>query len=163
MSVGYATIYGDMCGGLNPIGDIYKTEVFDLSRFYNKLHGKEMILNSIIDRPPSAELRPDQKDEDSLPPYPVLDCILKSLLENTVDENLREAFKKYTTGPDGELTLIKRIVSLVENAEFKRKQAAPIVRCQKISFGFGRNMPIVQKFSKTNLDVIAETIQDKLR
>jgi NAD+ synthase (glutamine-hydrolysing) len=128
-SVGYTTLYGDMSGGLAPISDLYKTEVWALSEYYNQLHGKEVIPNIIIHKAPSAELRPDQKDTDSLPPYEVLDKILIGYIENGI----------LTSGPDA-----FRIYDLVDKSEFKRRQAPPTIRVHKIAFGAGRKLPIVK-------------------
>lgn len=152
MSVGYATLYGDMNGGINPLGDMYKTEVFDLARYYNELHGKEVIPVSIIDKEPSAELAPDQKDTNSLLPYRVLDTILKIYLEGDL---LSKVYLDYLKGlimdlkTVGELTddEIVKMIRLVNNSEFKRKQAPPIIRCQRRAFGFGRNIPVAKKYA----------------
>lgn len=124
-ATGYATLYGDMNGGLAPIGDLLKTEVFALSEYYNKEY--ELIPRRIIDRPPSAELRPDQKDEDSLPPYKVLDKSIEKIVVEC---------KPATTKVD------KEVLKMIYRNEFKRWQAAPIVRVSKHAFGTGRRFPI---------------------
>lgn len=136
-AVGYGTLYGDMCGGLGVLGDVYKTEVYELSRFVNR-NGERIPQNSIL-KPPSAELRPDQKDSDSLPEYDKLDPILFEYIENR-------------KGP-GEITamgfpeeLVLRVLRMVNRAEFKRKQAAPILRVSPKAFGHGRRLPIVGKY-----------------
>jgi NAD+ synthetase len=129
-SVGYTTLYGDMSGGLAPISDLYKTEVWALSKYYNELHGKEIIPNAIIYKAPSAELRPDQKDTDSLPPYPVLDKILIDYIEEG---------KMVQNDP-----IATRVYDLVDRSEFKRRQAPPTIRVHKIAFGAGRKLPIVK-------------------
>ncbi len=136
-AVGYGTLYGDMCGGLGVLGDVYKMEVYELSRFVNR-NGERIPENSII-KPPSAELRPDQRDSDSLPEYDRLDPILFEYIENR-------------KGP-GEITamgypedLVLRVLRMVNRAEFKRKQAAPILRVSPKAFGHGRRMPIVGKY-----------------
>lgn len=136
-AVGYGTLYGDMAGGLSVIADIYKTEVFDLARFMNK--DSEVIPNNIITKPPSAELRPDQLDSDSLPNYDILDGILYQYIEEQkgpkelIDMGFEEA-------------LVKRVLKLVNRSEFKRAQTAPILRVSKKAFGMGRRMPIVGKY-----------------
>ncbi len=144
MSVGYATLYGDMNGGLNLIGDLYKMEVYSLSEYINELHDKEIIPQAIIDKEPSAELSEGQKDTDSLPPYPVLDAILKLYIEQemlTDDEILKERKIIEQAGFDE----VERIMRMVDLAEYKRRQAPPIVRVHRKSFGIGRRLPIVQK------------------
>lgn len=136
-AVGYGTLYGDMCGGLSVIGDVYKTDVFELARFINK--GGTVIPENIINKPPSAELRPDQKDSDSLPEYDLLDQVLFQYIE---------AFK----GPDEivalgfDKTLVARILRLVNLNEYKRHQTPPILRISSKAFGMGRRMPIVAKY-----------------
>ena len=148
MSVGYATLYGDMNGGLNLIGDIYKTEVFALARYVNDLHAVELIPEQVLTKAPSAELAADQKDSDSLPPYEVLDVILKYLIEGT---RLPPADLAFVRQQQDELKsrgggeLIERICSMVARAEFKRRQAPPIIRMRERAFGAGRQMPIAAK------------------
>lgn len=145
ISVGYCTLYGDTNGGLNIIGDLFKTEVFALSRYYNEKHGREIIPYAIIDKPPSAELSEGQLDTDSLPPYPVLDEILKLLIEGS---RLRPA--EYTAAKafvdnleeTGQGTLVDRIRILIKRSEFKRRQAPPIIRVRNRAFGNGRQIPI---------------------
>lgn len=140
-AVGYATLYGDMNGALAPIGDLWKTEVFDLCRWLNSSwYKKEMIPESIITKPPSAELRPDQKDSDSLPEYEVLDEILLHYIER--QDGVTEITDK---GFDPEL--VRKIVRLVDMNEFKRFQAAPILKLSSKSFGTGRRRPIVQRWT----------------
>ena len=142
MSVGYATLYGDMNGGFNPLKDLYKTEVFDLCRWRNKFHTPELngpngevIPERIISKPPSAELREDQKDEDSLPPYEVLDPILHSLveLELSVREIVANGFDEAT---------VRRIEHLLYVAEYKRRQAPPGPKVTAVNFGRDRRYPI---------------------
>lgn len=135
MAVGYATLYGDMNGALGVIADVYKTDVFKISRFINR--DKEIIPTNIITKPPSAELRPDQKDEDSLPSYDLLDAILKKYLEQyqEVDEIVADL---------GNNDVVAHILNLVDRNEFKRYQAAPALRVSTKSFGYGRRIPIVQ-------------------
>jgi len=145
MSVGYATLYGDMNGGLNLIGDLYKMDVYALSRWINETAGRELIPQIIIDKEPSAELAPGQKDSDALPIYPVLDAILRLAIEGpslAPDEatDLR-AFLSATPLSD-----VDRVLKLIARAEFKRRQAPPIIRCQRRAFGIGWRMPIAQAF-----------------
>lgn len=134
LSVGYCTIYGDMCGGLSVIGDIYKTEVFNLCKYLNR-NRNDIIPECILLKPPTAELRPNQKDSDSLPPYDKLDTILMYMLENRL--GVRDICKK---GYNPEL--VRRIASLLKNAEFKRRQAAPVLNVTENTFGLGWRMPI---------------------
>lgn len=150
ISVGYCTLYGDTNGGLNIIGDLYKTEVFALARHYNARHGRELIPQAIIDKEPSAELSEGQKDSDSLPPYPVLDEILKLHIEGS---RLRPAeyaaASQFVAGlraeAGGDATLA-RVLGLVAKSEFKRRQAPPIIRVRNRAFGNGRQMPIAAKY-----------------
>jgi NAD+ synthase (glutamine-hydrolysing) len=137
MAVGYGTLYGDMCGGLSVIGDLYKTEVFELARYINK--DEEVIPENIIIKPPSAELRPDQKDTDSLPDYVVLDEILYQYIEKR--QSPADLIEK---GFDEKL--VRRVLRLVNINEFKRYQTAPVLRVSDKSFGMGRRMPIVGKY-----------------
>jgi NAD+ synthase (glutamine-hydrolysing) len=137
MAVGYGTLYGDMCGGLSVIGDVYKTEVFELARYMNK--DGEVIPENIITKPPSAELRPDQKDTDSLPEYDELDKILFEYIENRKSpQDIIEM------GVDEKL--VRRVLRLVNINEFKRYQTAPVLRVSSKAFGMGRRMPIVGKY-----------------
>jgi NAD+ synthase (glutamine-hydrolysing) len=137
MAVGYGTLYGDMCGGLSVIGDVYKTEVFELARYMNK--DGEVIPENTITKPPSAELRPDQKDSDSLPDYDVLDEILYLYIEER--QGPKELIKR---GFDEKL--VRRILRLTNINEFKRYQTAPVLRVSPKAFGMGRRMPIVGKY-----------------
>lgn len=142
LSVGYCTLYGDTNGGLNLIGDLYKMQVYALSRYYNELHGVELIPVAIIDKEPSAELSPGQVDTDSLPPYPVLDAILRLYIEHDyLDEAERLAELTVLQGIKQEV--IDKVIRLVHNSEFKRHQAPPIIRVQYRAFGVGRQIPIV--------------------
>ncbi|MEL6865198.1 MAG: NAD(+) synthase, partial [Bacteroidota bacterium] len=137
MAVGYGTLYGDMCGGLSVIGDLYKTEVYDLARFINK--EGEVIPENTITKPPSAELRPNQKDSDSLPDYDILDQVLYQYIEQ------RQGPKEIIAmGYDEQL--VRRILRLVNINEFKRHQTAPVIRVSEKAFGMGRRMPIVGKY-----------------
>lgn len=144
MSVGYATLYGDMNGGLNLIGDLYKMQVYALSRYYNERHQREMIPQVIIDKEPSAELSPGQKDTDALPPYPILDAILQLYIENEyVDSRTREEKQALIEAFPDYKAVVGKVVKLVHNSEFKRFQAPPIIRLQHRAFGFGRQIPII--------------------
>lgn len=136
-AVGYGTLYGDMCGGLSVIGDVYKTDVFALARFINK--DEEVIPENTITKPPSAELRPDQKDSDSLPDYDILDEILFQYIEK--QQGPKEIIEM---GFDEQL--VRRILRLVNINEFKRYQTPPILRVSSKAFGMGRRMPIVGKY-----------------
>lgn len=140
VALGYSTLYGDMCGGLGVIGDVTKTRVFDLCRHINKIEKKEVILNSIIDKPPSAELRPDQIDLDSLPEYGVIDNVLEGYVENYL--SIDEVSEKYHIPQEQVLELVQ----MIHSAEYKRRQGPPILRVSKKSFGVGRRYPIVQKW-----------------
>lgn len=136
-AVGYSTLYGDMNGGLSVLGDVYKTEVFELANYINRNGG--VIPQNIIDKPPSAELRPDQKDTDSLPDYKDLDEILYHYIE------MREGPKEIIAmGYDEALVL--RILKLVNTSEYKRYQTPPMLRVSPKAFGMGRRMPIVGKY-----------------
>jgi len=137
MSVGYATLYGDMAGGFAPLKDIPKIMVFELAKWRNEK--QQIIPKRVIDRPPSAELREDQKDEDSLPPYATLDPILERYIE--LDQSPAEIIE---SGFDAEI--VKQIVSLVDRNEYKRRQAAPGVRISKRAFGRDRRYPITSAY-----------------
>jgi NAD+ synthase (glutamine-hydrolysing) len=136
-AVGYGTLYGDMCGGISVIGDVYKTRVFELANYINR--NGEIIPQNTIVKPPSAELRPDQKDTDSLPEYPVLDAILEEYIENRCSsaEIIRMGHQEDT---------VRRVIRLVNLAEHKRYQTPPILRVTPKAFGMGRRMPIVGKY-----------------
>lgn len=136
-AVGYGTLYGDMCGAISVIGDVYKTQVFKLAKYLNK--DREIIPINTIVKPPSAELRPDQKDSDSLPEYDKLDAILYQHIE------LKKGSKEIIA-QGFEEALVKRILRMVNLAEFKRYQTPPILRVSPKAFGMGRRMPIVGKY-----------------
>jgi NAD+ synthetase len=138
LAVGYCTIYGDMNGGLAPIGDLYKTQVWALSRWMNKAAGFERIPEASITKAPSAELRPDQTDQDSLPPYDQLDRILHRWLETGHDRT--------QISQDEDAATVARVLRLVEVSEFKRRQAAPVLRVSGKAFGVGRRIPIARAF-----------------
>jgi NAD+ synthase (glutamine-hydrolysing) len=137
LAVGYCTIYGDMCGGLAVISDLPKIRVYDVSRWVNRK--REIIPWNTIDKPPSAELRPDQKDQDTLPPYEVLDAILELYVEKhlSTDEIIARGFEE---------TTVRWIQRRVDLNEWKRQQAAPGIRVTSKAFGIGRRMPVVQRF-----------------
>ena len=142
IAVGYCTLYGDMAGGLSLLGDVYKTSVYKVARFINR--DREVIPESTIIKAPSAELRPNQTDQDSLPPYETLDAILKLYLEKwkEVEEIVAEGF---------DLALVQRILRMVDGNEFKRRQAAPTIRVSAKAFGSGRQMPIAQRWRQHTL------------
>jgi NAD+ synthetase len=137
MSTGYCTLYGDMVGALAVIGDVVKTEVYALCRHLNR--EREIIPASIIDKPPSAELRPDQKDTDSLPSYPILDPILEAYVERY------ETPEHITAALNVDIELVRRVVKLVERSEYKRQQAALVLKVTTKAFGMGRRFPIAVK------------------
>lgn len=139
VSVGYCTLYGDMVGGYSVLKDVYKTKVFKLSKYINKISKKELIPVTTIKRPPSAELKDDQKDEDELLPYPVLDRILKLYIEE--DYSANEIVDKGFDAAD-----IKKVIALVDRNEYKRRQAPPGVRITPKAFGKDRRMPITNGF-----------------
>lgn len=139
LAVGYATIYGDMCGALAVIGDVYKTRVFQLCRWINDTYGYR-IPTAIIEKPPSAELKPDQKDTDSLPPYDQLDSILECFVEQGM--SAEEIVNR--TGFDS--LLVKRIIGMVLGTEFKRKQGAPVLKVTDRAFGSGFRFPVSSRF-----------------
>ena len=136
-AVGYSTLYGDMNGGLSVLGDVYKTQVFELAQYINR--EKEVIPRHIITKPPSAELRPDQKDTDSLPEYDILDEILYQYIEKRLGP-------KEIIAMGFEEKLVQRILRLVNTSEYKRYQTPPILRVSSKAFGMGRRMPIVGKY-----------------
>lgn len=136
-AVGYGTLYGDMCGGISILGDVYKSQVFELARYINR--DREIIPENTIVKPPSAELRPDQKDSDSLPDYDVLDKILKEYIEHRCSST--EIIKM---GYDE--TLVRKVLRLVNISEHKRYQTPPILRVSPKAFGMGRRMPLVGKY-----------------
>ena len=137
IAVGYCTLYGDMVGGLAVISDVPKTMVYRISRYVNSR--RLVIPESTLEKPPSAELRPNQKDSDSLPPYDVLDAILEDYVE---DMHSAEQIAK-DRGFD--LALIERVMRMVDRAEYKRQQAAPGIKISAKAFGYGRRFPIAAK------------------
>lgn len=137
LATGYGTLYGDMAGGLGVLGDVYKLQVYELARYLNR--DKEIIPHNIINKPPSAELRPNQKDSDSLPDYSLLDPILYQYIEQR-----KGSAEMMSMGFDAELT--KRVLKMVNVNEYKRNQFCPIIRVSPKAFGVGRRMPIVAKY-----------------
>jgi NAD+ synthase (glutamine-hydrolysing) len=139
LSVGYATLYGDMAGGFALLKDVFKTDVFRLARHLNDGAGRGVIPQTIIDRAPSAELRADQLDEDSLPPYPELDRVLEAYVE--LDRSREELL---TDGFDPEV--VERALGMIDRAEYKRRQAPPGVKLRPKAFGRDRRTPITNRW-----------------
>jgi NAD+ synthase (glutamine-hydrolysing) len=135
LAMGYSTLYGDMCGGLQVIGDVPKTMVYQLARYQNR--EGELIPERVLTRAPSAELRPNQTDQDSLPPYEVLDQILRLYIEEhrELDEIVAQGFDR---------RLAHDVLRRVDRAEYKRRQSAPVLRVTSKAFGTGRRLPIAQ-------------------
>ena len=137
-AVGYGTLYGDMCGGLAVLADVYKTQIYKVCEYINEQ--EEIIPKHILTKAPSAELRHDQKDSDSLPDYGVLDKVLYEYIENRKGPDEIENILGYDDA------LVTRILKLVNRAEFKRHQTPPILRVSPKAFGSGRRLPIVGKY-----------------
>jgi NAD+ synthase (glutamine-hydrolysing) len=137
LATGYGTLYGDMAGGLGVLGDCYKLQVYALAKYINR--EKEIIPQHIIDKAPSAELRPDQKDSDSLPEYEILDQILYQYIEKRADPSVIKSL-----GLDA--ALVDRTLKMVNTNEYKRNQFCPIIRISPKAFGVGRRVPIVAKY-----------------
>jgi NAD+ synthetase len=137
MAVGYCTLYGDMVGALAVIGDLVKTRVYALSRYVNR--EREVIPRAILEKPPSAELRPGQLDTDSLPPYDVLDPLVEAYVERYMP------MQAIADQQGLDLRLVQKIVKLIEQSEYKRQQAAPVLKVTAKSFGNGRRFPIAVK------------------
>ncbi len=140
LSVGYATLYGDMAGGFALLKDVFKTDVFRLARHLNERAGHELIPQCIIDRAPSAELRDDQLDEDSLPPYPALDRVLEAYVE-------RDRSREELSGDGFDPDLVERAVAMIDRAEYKRRQAPPGVKLRPKAFGRDRRTPITNRWA----------------
>jgi NAD+ synthase (glutamine-hydrolysing) len=139
LSVGYATLYGDMAGGFALLKDVYKTDVFRLARYLNERAEREVIPRTIIERAPSAELRADQLDEDSLPPYPDLDRVLEAYVE--LDRSREELTE------DGfDHDVVERALAMIDRAEYKRRQAPPGVKLRPRAFGRDRRVPITNRW-----------------
>ena len=141
MSVGYATLYGDMAGGFAVIKDLLKTEVYRIASYINKREGREIIPESIIEKPPSAELRDNQRDEDELGPYKDIDPVIKEYIEE--DRNYHEIVNRGHP-PD----LVKRVISMIDRSEYKRRQAPPGIRITYRSFGIERKLPITNRYKQ---------------
>ncbi|HEY7853801.1 MAG TPA: NAD(+) synthase, partial [Aquiluna sp.] len=141
IAVGYSTMYGDSAGGFAPIKDLYKTEVWALASWYNESKGKELIPQNSITKPPSAELRPDQQDSDSLPEYEVLDRVIEALVERTltIDEVAQSGIDR---------DLVVQIDDLIRKAEWKRSQGAIGTKVSAVAFGSGRRVPLTTRFEK---------------
>ena len=139
LSVGYATLYGDMAGGFALLKDVYKTDVFRLARYLNEKAGRELIPQTVIERAPSAELRADQLDEDSLPPYPELDRVLEAYVE--LDSSREEL-----TSDGFDADVVDRAVGMIDRAEYKRRQAPPGVKLRPKAFGRDRRVPITNRW-----------------
>jgi NAD+ synthase/NAD+ synthase (glutamine-hydrolysing) len=137
LGVGYCTLYGDMVGGLAVISDVPKTLVYRLSRYVNSL--RPVIPQDTLEKPPSAELRPDQKDSDSLPPYEILDAILEDYIEDA------HTVERIAADHGFDIELVRRVVRMVDRAEYKRQQAAPGIKISPKAFGYGRRLPIAAK------------------
>ncbi len=139
MAVGYCTLYGDMCGGLAVISDVPKNMVYRLCRYYNEWKGRQIVPEGVFTKAPSAELRPNQTDQDSLPPYDLLDQIIQLYVE----EN-RSAEEIAAAGLDA--TLVRQVIGMVDRNEYKRKQAPPGLKVTGKAFGYGRRVPIAQRY-----------------
>ncbi len=137
IGVGYCTLYGDMVGGLAIISDVPKTMVYRLSRYVNSQ--RPVIPKSTMEKPPSAELRNDQRDSDSLPPYEMLDTILEDYVEDSKTAEQIAAERKF------DINVVRRIITMVERSEYKRQQAAPGLKISEKAFGVGRRFPIASK------------------
>lgn len=143
LATGYCTLYGDMAGGLGILSDLYKTEVYELAHWMNSsFYKQEIIPDSILNKPPSAELRPDQKDTDTLPEYEILDAILEHYIERqlSVSEIAEQGF---------DVDMVAGIVRLVDRTEFKRFQSVPGLKVSTKAFGTGRRWPLVQSWTRS--------------
>jgi NAD+ synthetase len=145
LAVGYCTLYGDMCGGLAIISDVPKMTVWEMSRWINQNAGRELIPQRSIDKVPTAELRPNQTDQDSLPPYDVLDAILNRYVEE-------EMSAAQIIGQGFDAPTVMRVIKLIDRSEYKRRQAAPGIKVTSRAFGFGRRMPIAQNYQQKTPD-----------
>ena len=141
MSVGYATLYGDMAGGFAVLKDVLKGRVYRLVRWRNEREGRELVPASVLERPPSAELRYEQRDDESLPPYDVLDGILSAYVEEDLDADqiVREGYERED---------VERVIRLVDLAEYKRRQAPPGIKISTRAFGRDRRLPITNRFGR---------------
>lgn len=148
LAMGYATLYGDMSGGLAVLSDVFKMDVYALADYINRRAGTDLIPQSTIDKPPSAELRPDQRDEDSLPPYDELDAILKLYIEYRADVAV---IARQTGHPTA---FVEGLLRVVDRNEYKRRQAAPGLRVSSKAFGAGRRLPIVMNLDRAAIDAL---------
>jgi NAD+ synthetase len=137
MAVGYCTLYGDMCGALAVVADVFKTDIYRLARWVNR--ECEIIPAASISKPPSAELRPNQKDQDTLPPYETLDAILDAYV-------VRHRSKAEIIATGFEATVVNDVINKVTFSEYKRRQAAPGLKVSPRAFGMGRRIPVAQRF-----------------
>ena len=139
MATGYSTLYGDMAGGFAVLKDVLKTLVYELCTYRNSIGARPVIPQSVIDKPPSAELRPEQKDVDSLPPYEVLDPILQAYVEDdrSFEEMLAMGFER---------AIVARVMRLVDISEYKRRQAPPCIKITPRAFGRDRRLPITNRY-----------------
>jgi NAD+ synthase (glutamine-hydrolysing) len=151
LSVGYATLYGDMAGGFAVIKDVFKGWVYRLVRWRNEQEGRELVPASVLERPPSAELRHEQRDDDSLPPYDILDAILAGYVEEDLDAV--ELVRRGLPAED-----VERVIRMVDRAEYKRRQAPPGIKISTKAFGRDRRLPITNRFESRT-----ETQQRRLR
>jgi NAD+ synthetase len=149
IAVGYSTLYGDTCGAIAVIGDLLKTEVYELVDFINSK--EEIIPKSIIKKAPTAELRPDQKDSDSLPEYPILDRIIDAYVSRlqTVQEISDQGIDQ---------DLVRRVLNLIDGAEYKRQQSPPVLKIAGKAFGAGRRMPVAQGFRHHTRKVLSSSL-----
>jgi NAD+ synthase (glutamine-hydrolysing) len=138
LAVGYSTLYGDMVGGFSLLKDVFKTDVFRLARYLNERAGRELVPASTIERAPSAELRPDQRDEDSIPAYDVLDPVLEAYVE--LDHSREELLEEFDPA------VVEQVLALVDRAEYKRRQAPPGVKLRPKAFGRDRRTPITNRW-----------------
>jgi NAD+ synthase (glutamine-hydrolysing) len=142
LSVGYATLYGDMAGGFAVLKDVPKQLVYALVRWRNAKEGRDLVPSSVLERAPSAELRPDQRDEDSLPPYEVLDRILEDYVE-------RDRSPEEIAASDGiDRETVDEVIRMVDRAEYKRRQAPPGIKISPKAFGRDRRLPITNRFGR---------------
>ena len=139
LATGYCTLYGDMCGGLSVISDLPKTTVYKLAKYINQREGKDLIPNDTITRAPTAELKPNQTDQDTLPPYDLLDQILNAHVEEHLP--LKEIIKNDITKE-----MVQKVCNMIDKSEYKRQQAAPGLKLTSRSFGYGWRMPIAQRY-----------------
>jgi NAD+ synthase (glutamine-hydrolysing) len=164
LAVGYSTLYGDMAGGFSVLKDVYKTTVYELAKYKNQRAGREIIPQAVLDKAPSAELRPDQRDTDTLPPYSELDGILKLYVEDD-----RSATDIVALGYDAET--VTRVINMVDHNEYKRRQAAPGIKISVRAFGKDRRLPITNRYrdlpevgeeEKEALAEVAEEAQEQV-